>query len=86
MTVTRNAAAAKRMRAMRRRQRAGIRRLPIDVTRAQLDQLEVRGYLDPDRRGDRAHECDAVENFLMAALAKSGSQLCGQDRIGHDRN
>jgi hypothetical protein len=25
--------------------------------------LEVRGYLDPDRRGDRADECDAIEMF-----------------------
>jgi hypothetical protein len=63
------------MRALRRRQRAGIRRLPIDVTKAQLDQLEARGYLDPDRRGDRADECDAVENFLTESLAKSGLLL-----------
>jgi hypothetical protein len=33
----------------------------IDVTDAQLDALEVRGYLDPDRRGERADECDAIE-------------------------
>jgi hypothetical protein len=29
------------------------------LTDVQLDALEVRGYLDPDRRGDRADECDA---------------------------
>jgi hypothetical protein len=25
-----------------------------------LDALQVRGHLDPDRRGDRADECDAM--------------------------
>jgi hypothetical protein len=59
------------MRALRRRQRQGIRRLPIDVTKAQLDQLERRGYLDPDRRGDRADETEAVEAFLADSLVRS---------------
>jgi hypothetical protein len=31
-------------------------------TDAQLDVLEERGYLDPDRRGDRAVECGAIES------------------------
>jgi hypothetical protein len=31
--------------------------------------LEKRGYLDPDRRGERADECDAIERFLMDWLA-----------------
>jgi hypothetical protein len=30
----------------------------------------VRGYLDPDRRGDRADECDAIEAFLADSLNK----------------
>jgi hypothetical protein len=47
------------------------RRRSIDVTDAQLDALEVRGYLDPDRRGDRADECDAIEMFLSDSLTKS---------------
>ncbi|MFY9769985.1 MAG: hypothetical protein WAK04_07090, partial [Xanthobacteraceae bacterium] len=38
----------------RRRRQHGIYRRPIDVTDAQFDALEERGYLDPDRRGDRA--------------------------------
>jgi hypothetical protein len=38
---------------------------------AQLDALEVRGYLDPGRRGDRADECDAIEMFLGDSLVKS---------------
>jgi len=29
-----------------------------------------RGYLDPDRRGDRAEECDAIEMFLADSLLK----------------
>jgi hypothetical protein len=32
-------------------------RLSITLTDAQLDALEVRGYLNPDRRGDRTDEC-----------------------------
>jgi hypothetical protein len=46
--------------------------LPIDVRKEWLDALEARGYLDPNRRGDRADECDAIENFFTEALAKSG--------------
>jgi hypothetical protein len=34
----------------------------------QLDALEKRGYLDPDRRGNRADECDAIEMFLGDSL------------------
>jgi hypothetical protein len=40
----------------------------IDVTDAQLDALEVCGYLDPGRRGDRADECDTIEMFLGDSL------------------
>jgi hypothetical protein len=32
-----------------------VQRAP-NITDAQLDALEERGYLDPDRRGDRADE------------------------------
>jgi hypothetical protein len=45
-----------------------IHRRSIDVTDAQLDALEVRGYLDPDRCGDRTDECDAIEMFLRDSL------------------
>jgi hypothetical protein len=40
------------------------------VTKDQLDQLEARGYLDPDQRGDRGEECDAIELFLADSLRK----------------
>jgi hypothetical protein len=43
-------------------------RLSITLTDAQFDALEVRGYLDVDRRGDRADECDAIEIFLVDSL------------------
>jgi hypothetical protein len=43
----------------------------IIVTKAQLDQLEERGYLNPCDRGTRADECDAIANFLTDSLAKS---------------
>ena len=45
-------------------------RCPIDITDAQLDALQERGYLDPDRRGDRADESEAIETFLMDLLIK----------------
>jgi len=41
------------------------------VTKSQLDQLEERGYLDPNRRGERLDECDAIAMFLADALTKS---------------
>jgi hypothetical protein len=37
---------------------------------AQLDALEVQRLLDPDRRGDRRDECDAIELFLTDSLRK----------------
>jgi hypothetical protein len=60
-----------RVKAFRRRQSWGLHRRSINVTDVQLDALEVRGYLDPDRRGDRADECDAIEMFLADSLAQS---------------
>ena len=53
------------VRRYRRRRQHGIYHRPIDITDAQLNALEERGYLDPDRRGDRADESEAVEMFLM---------------------
>jgi len=57
-----------RVKAFRRRQSWDLHRRSIDVTDAQLNALEVRGYLDPDRRGDRTDECDAIEMFLTDTL------------------
>jgi hypothetical protein len=67
------------VKAFRRRQSWGLHRRSIDITDAQLDALEVRGYLDPDRRGDRADEGDVIEMFLGDSLTKrSGhSQIPG---------
>ncbi len=55
----------------RRRRKHGLVRRSIDVTKAQLDALEVKGYLDPDLRGQAADEAEAVELFLTDALAKT---------------
>ncbi len=55
----------------RRRRQHGIYHRPIDITDAQLDALQERGYLDPDRRGDRADESEAIELFLADSLTKS---------------
>ena len=54
----------------RKRRKRGLFLRSIIVTKDQLDQLEVRGYLDPDLRGERADECDAIEAFLTEFLAK----------------
>jgi hypothetical protein len=53
----------------RKRHKRGLFLRPIQVTKGQLDQLEGRGYLDPNDRGDRAGECEAI--FLMDSLAKA---------------
>ena len=55
----------------RKRRKRGVFWRPILVTKNQLDQLEVRGYLDPGLRGTRADECEAIASFLTDALAKS---------------
>ncbi len=52
----------------RKRAKRGFLWRHILVTEHQLDQLEVRGYLDPDRRGDRLDECDAIQAYLAASL------------------
>jgi hypothetical protein len=54
----------------RRRRKHGLFWRPITVTKDQLDELEKRGYLDRERRGDRAEECDAIEMFLEDSLAR----------------
>ncbi len=55
----------------RKRRRRGFYWRSIIVTKAQLDELELRGYLDPDHRGKRLDESEAIETFLMDALAKT---------------
>jgi hypothetical protein len=50
--------------AYRKRRRHGLFLRPIRVTREQLDSLEVMGYLDPDCRGRRADEVDAIERYF----------------------
>jgi hypothetical protein len=40
------------------------------VSRTQLDAPEVRGYLNPDLRGNRADEADAIEAWLSDSLVK----------------
>jgi hypothetical protein len=60
----------RRVRAFRRRQAAGHYRRTVDVTAAQLDALEWLGYLNPERRGDRFDEGDAIEAFLKHSLVK----------------
>jgi hypothetical protein len=44
--------AAERMRAYRRRRRHGLRRVQLQVGRAELHGLIAKGYLSPDKRED----------------------------------
>ncbi|MGB8631020.1 MAG: hypothetical protein WCD69_16785 [Xanthobacteraceae bacterium] len=69
-----------RMRLHRYRRRHGIHRRSIDVTDAQLDALEVCGYLDP---GDRPDECDAIEMFLGDSLLKGWPSPASAPPGGH---
>jgi hypothetical protein len=69
-TTETRSASTPRVKAFRRRQSWGLHRRPIDVTDAQLDALEVRGYLDPGRRGDCADVRDAIEMFLTDSLTR----------------
>jgi hypothetical protein len=54
----------------RKRRKRGFLWRPILVTKAQLDQLEQRGYLNPGDRGTRADECEAIASFLTDSLAR----------------
>ncbi len=59
------------MRRFRARQKTGDRRFAIDVTKAQLDALEERGYLDPADRDDRRAQALAVETANNRIVAES---------------
>ena len=48
----------------RKRRKRGLFVRPIIVTKAQLDQLEERGCLNPGDRGTRTYECEAIASFL----------------------
>jgi len=71
MTVIDNERKGRVRQAVRRCRQHGIYYRPIDITDAQRDALQERGYLDPDRRGDRADESEAIEMFLADSLTKS---------------
>jgi hypothetical protein len=67
----------------RKRRRHNLFWRPIMVTRAQLDQLEERGYLDPDLRGERASDLRAMftADGMMAerwALGCAQGQVAGK--------
>jgi hypothetical protein len=66
----------------RMRRRRGLFVRPVIVTKAQLDQLEERGYLNPGDRGTRADECEAIASFLTDSLTKasSGYFVCNSAR------
>jgi hypothetical protein len=51
---------AARNRLMRARRRLGLVMRTLPLQREWLDALEERGCLDPDRRGNRVDEADAI--------------------------
>jgi hypothetical protein len=53
-----------------RAQENGLFPQPLLVSCTQLDKLEERGYLDPDLRGNRVDECEAIEAFLIESLIR----------------
>jgi hypothetical protein len=59
-----------RVKAFRRRRAIGLHRRPIDVTKAQLDQLECAAISTPIAVA--IAPMNAVENFLTESLTKSG--------------
>jgi hypothetical protein len=56
---------AERMRAYRHRRRVGVRRLEVQLGRAELDGLVAKGYLASDKRDDRQAIESAIENLLF---------------------
>ena len=45
-------------------------RRTISVSSRQLDDLERRGYLDTNDRGEVRAECEAIETFIVDSLLK----------------
>jgi hypothetical protein len=56
----------------RRRRRHGIHRRVIEVRATTLESLEERGYLDPDRRGNRADEPKVSRRSSWILCARVG--------------
>jgi hypothetical protein len=59
--------AAERMRVHRTRRRNGLRCVRVLLHETEIDQLDQKGFLKPERR----HDHDAVENAM-------GSFVCGE--------
>ena len=58
------------VRRFRRRRQHGIYHRPIDITDAQLDALQERGYLDPDRRGNPPTKAKRSRRLLFGWLGE----------------
>jgi hypothetical protein len=57
-----------RWRAWRQRRKRGLVRLPVDLGKDELDQLEAHGYVDPKERGDRYCMAEGVERAVRDFL------------------
>jgi len=57
-----------RMRRHRARREKGMECLVIRVTGSELDRFEAAGYLDPEKRSDRAAKARAIECFITEYL------------------
>jgi hypothetical protein len=54
----------------RKRRKYGQFLRTITVTKGDLDQLEERGYLSSNDRGEPRAESEAIETFIMNSLLK----------------
>ena len=59
---------ADRSRTYRKRRKRTLGRLPVDLGKDELDQLEAHGYIDAKERGDRYCMAEGAERALRDFL------------------
>ena len=57
-----------RWRSWNARRKRGLVRLPVDLRKDELDQLEAHGYIDAKERGDRYCMAEGAERALRDFL------------------
>jgi len=71
-----------RVRALRERRRQNLSLLKIQISKAQIEALVSKGYLDSRRRNDLTAVSAAVEAWLPDILARTSDAGRGQpDRV-----
>ena len=67
-------AAAERMRRLRARRRNGLRCMRVMLTDTEIDSLVSKGFLNLERRRDRAAIQSAIDGFICHALGPQEDQ------------